>query len=62
MLCSRLRTVCSSDLSDITWWVRMDDTGTTHIGKWEFNHSFFIPGVLVIFFSVALGFAVCGLI
>ena len=42
--------------------VQMDDTGTTHIGKWVFNHSFFIPGVLAIFFSVALGFAVCGLV
>ena len=41
--------------------VQMDDTGTTRIGKWVFNHSFFIPGVLAIFFSVALGFVVCGL-
>ena len=30
--------------------VQMDDTGTTRIGKWVFNHSFFIPGVLAIFF------------
>ena len=41
--------------------VQMDDTGTTRIGKWVFNHSFFIPGVLAIVFSVALGFAVCGI-
>lgn len=40
--------------------VQMDDTGTTRIGKWVFNHSFFIPGVLAIFFSVALGFVFCG--
>ena len=40
--------------------VQMDDTGTTRIGKWVFNHSFFIPGVLAIFFSVAFGFVVCG--
>lgn len=39
--------------------VQMDDTGTTRIGKWVFNHSFFVPGVLAIVFSVALGFAVC---
>ncbi|MVX57913.1 anaerobic C4-dicarboxylate transporter [Parasutterella muris] len=42
--------------------VQMDDTGTTRIGKWVFNHSFFIPGVLAIFFSVAFGFVVCGLV
>ena len=42
--------------------VQMDDTGTTRIGKWVFNHSFFIPGVLAIFFSVAFGFVVCGLL
>lgn len=36
--------------------VQMDDTGTTRIGKWVFNHAFFIPGVLAIAFSVALGF------
>ena len=41
--------------------VQMDDTGTTRIGKWVFNHSFFIPGVLAIVFSVAFGFAVCGI-
>ena len=42
--------------------VQMDDTGTTRIGKWVFTHSFFIPGVLAIFFSVALGFVVCGFV
>ena len=42
--------------------VQMDDTGTTRIGKWVFNHSFFIPGVLAIFFSVALVFVVCGFV
>lgn len=39
--------------------VQMDDTGTTRIGKYVFNHSFFIPGVLAIGFSVGLGFLVC---
>ena len=36
--------------------VQMDDTGTTRIGKWVFNHAFFMPGILAIVFSVALGF------
>ena len=39
--------------------VQMDDTGTTRIGKFVFNHAFFLPGVLAIVFSVALGFAAC---
>lgn len=41
--------------------VQMDDTGTTRIGKFVFNHAFFIPGVLAIVFSVAFGFAACAL-
>ncbi|ANV98049.1 C4-dicarboxylate ABC transporter [Helicobacter enhydrae] len=36
--------------------VQMDDTGTTRIGKYIFNHSFIIPGVLAIALSVSLGF------
>ena len=32
------------------------DAGTTRIGKWVFNHAFFMPGLLAIVFSVALGF------
>lgn len=36
--------------------VQMDDTGTTRIGQYIFNHPFFIPGILAIAFSVALGF------
>lgn len=36
--------------------VQMDYTGTTRIGKWVFNHAFFIPGTLAIVLSVALGF------
>lgn len=36
--------------------VQMDDTGSTRIGKYIFNHPFFIPGVLTIVLSVALGF------
>ncbi len=41
--------------------VQMDDTGTTRIGKYVFNHAFFLPGVLAIVFSVALGFVVAGM-
>ncbi len=42
--------------------VQMDDTGSTRIGKYVFNHSFFITGMLMIFFSVALGFIVAPLV
>lgn len=38
--------------------VEMDDTGSTRIGKYVFNHSFLIPGVLTITLSVAFGFIV----
>lgn len=37
--------------------VEMDDTGSTRIGKYVFNHPFFIPGVVTIASAVALGFA-----
>ena len=40
--------------------VQMDYTGSTRIGKWVFNHAFFIPGVLAIVISCALGFLVVG--
>ena len=36
----------------------VDDTGTTRIGKYIFNHSFLVIGLLMIFFSVLLGFIV----
>ena len=36
--------------------VQMDDTGTTRIGKFVFNHPFFLPGVLAIAFSVIFAF------
>ena len=42
--------------------VQMDDTGTTRIGKWVFNHAFFLPGVLAIVFAVVLGFAACAVV
>ncbi|MDL0115248.1 anaerobic C4-dicarboxylate transporter [Campylobacter felis] len=41
--------------------VQMDDTGTTRIGKFIFNHAFFLPGVLAIAIAVALGFLVISL-
>ncbi len=36
--------------------VEMDDTGSTRIGKYVFNHSFLIPGTLAIALSVLFGF------
>lgn len=42
--------------------VQMDDTGTTRIGKFIFNHAFFIPGVLAIVIAVALGFLAVSII
>lgn len=41
--------------------VEMDDTGSTRIGNLVFNHPFFIPGVVTITTSVALGFALGGI-
>lgn len=42
--------------------VEMDYTGTTRIGKWVFNHAFFIPGTLAIIISVAFGFLACSIV
>ncbi|WP_375748741.1 anaerobic C4-dicarboxylate transporter [Vibrio sp. HN007] len=42
--------------------VEMDDTGSTRIGKYVFNHPFFIPGVVTIACAVALGFAFGGVL
>lgn len=42
--------------------VEMDDTGSTRIGKYVFNHPFLVPGVLAITFAVALGFLIGGLV
>lgn len=42
--------------------VEMDDTGSTKIGKYVFNHSFIIPGVVTIASSVIFGFILGGLI
>lgn len=42
--------------------VQMDYTGTTRIGKYIFNHAFFLPGVLSIALSVAFGFLAVSLL
>ena len=36
--------------------VEIDDTGTTQIGKYVFNHPFLVPGAINITIAVALGF------
>lgn len=36
--------------------VEMDDTGSTRIGKFVFNHPFIVPGTLAILLSVIFGF------
>nr|WP_095659968.1 anaerobic C4-dicarboxylate transporter [Corynebacterium glaucum] len=38
--------------------VEMDDTGSTRIGKYVFDHPFLIPGVICIAIAVALGYAI----
>nr|WP_194090973.1 anaerobic C4-dicarboxylate transporter family protein [Vibrio hibernica] len=42
--------------------VEMDDTGSTRIGSYVFNHPFFIPGLVTIGSAVALGFLLGGMI
>ncbi|MCF0154147.1 MAG: anaerobic C4-dicarboxylate transporter [Veillonella sp.] len=42
--------------------VQMDDTGSTRIGRFIFNHSFFVPGVLMIALAVGLGFVMTSLV
>ena len=42
--------------------VEMDDTGSTRIGNYIFNHPFFIPGVVTITSAVALGFTLGGIL
>lgn len=38
--------------------VELDDTGSTRIGRYVFNHPFIVPGTLTIVLAVLLGFAV----
>lgn len=42
--------------------VEMDDTGSTRIGKYIFNHPFLIPGVITIVLAVTFGFLMAGLV
>ncbi|WIM68846.1 anaerobic C4-dicarboxylate transporter [Corynebacterium breve] len=42
--------------------VEMDDTGSTKIGKYVFNHPFLIPGVVCITVAVLLGYVLGGVI
>lgn len=42
--------------------IEMDDTGSTRIGKYVFNHPFLIPGVVTVAVAVALGFMLAPLI
>lgn len=42
--------------------VQMDDTGTTRIGKFVFNHPFFIPGTIAVALAVTFGFLFGGMI
>jgi anaerobic C4-dicarboxylate transporter DcuA len=36
--------------------IQFDKTGSTHIGKWVFNHSFMLPGLVAIGTAIATGF------
>jgi anaerobic C4-dicarboxylate transporter DcuA len=42
--------------------VEMDDTGSTRIGRFVFNHSFIVPGTIAIALSVLFGFLLGNLI
>lgn len=42
--------------------VEMDDTGSTRIGKYVFNHAFMIPGIIAIALCVIFGFIIGGII
>ncbi|WP_120951963.1 anaerobic C4-dicarboxylate transporter [Helicobacter sp. L8] len=42
--------------------VQMDDTGSTRIGKYIFDHPFFLPGLCVVSLSVGLGFGLAPLL
>lgn len=38
--------------------IELDDTGTTRIGKYLFNHSFMVPGLVSVALAVAIGFVI----
>lgn len=47
-----------SDLAAINF----DRSGTTRTGRWILNHSFMIPGIICVWTSVAVGFALANLL
>ncbi len=36
--------------------IQIDKTGTTRIGKWVVDHSFFRPGIVTVVVAIAVGF------
>ncbi|PWF27511.1 anaerobic C4-dicarboxylate transporter [Ancrocorticia populi] len=42
--------------------IEMDDTGSTRIGKYVFNHPFLLPGVVSVVVAVGLGFVLAPII
>jgi anaerobic C4-dicarboxylate transporter DcuA len=42
--------------------IELDDTGTTRIGRYVFNHSFMVPGLVSVASSVAIGFVLAPLL
>ena len=42
--------------------VELDDTGSTKIGRYVFNHPFIVPGTLTIALAVTFGFIIGGLL
>ncbi len=42
--------------------IDFDQTGTTKIGKYIFNHSFMLPGLLSMVFSIIFGFIFAGIV
>lgn len=42
--------------------IEMDDTGSTRIGKYVFNHPFLLPGVVSVVVAVAIGFVLAPII
>jgi anaerobic C4-dicarboxylate transporter DcuA len=42
--------------------VEFDDTGSTRIGKYVFDHPFLIPGTIAIALSVVIGFMIAPII
>lgn len=41
--------------------IQFDRSGTTHIGKYVINHSFIIPGLIGVFVSCVVGYALAGM-